>query len=1053
MITGVMQWSLRNRALVLLGSLLVAAWGVWSVQHMALDAIPDLSDVQVIVKTPYPGQSPKIIEDQVTYPVTSALLAVPGSTAVRAFSMFGDSYVYVIFRDGTDPSWARSRVLERLSEIQGRLPRGVVPTLGPDASGLGWVFEYALVDRSRRYDPDRLRAIQDFFLRYELQSLPGVAEVASIGGMVRQFQVEVDPNRLAAYKLGLDRVAQAIRDSNVAGGGSVIEMGRSEHFVNAANTLGGLEDLRSIPLGVTAQGVPIRLQDVARVALGVETRRGVADLDGQGEVTGGIVVMRYGENALRTIRAVKDRLAELQGGLPPGVELVVTYDRSGLIHRAIGTMTRELVEESVIVAAACLVFLFHLRSAIVVVVTLPLGILAAFAIMQGQGVSANIMSLGGIAIAVGAMVDAAVVMIENLHKHLERAGAATLAGSVAPGLRWAIVQRSALEVGPTLFVSLCLIAVSFLPVLGLTGQEAKLFAPLAYTKTYAMVASAVLSITLVPALMGYFVRGRVAVEMANPLNRLLHRLYRPVLSGALRRPVRTVMLCGVLVASVAWPLARLGSEFMPPLDEGELLYMPTTLPGVSVDEAASILQDSDRLIAQMPQVQRVFGKAGRADSATDPAPLSMFETTILLRPREEWPGGESMEELVRRLDDHVRLPGLTNSWGYPIRTRIDMLSTGIRTPAGIKVMGPDLEGISALALRIGTLIGDTVPGTRNVFSDRASRGHYIDIALDRVQAARYGVTAADVQRLVGSAIGGEDVDTLIEGRSRFSINLRYPPAFRDTLGALAAARVTTPSGAQVPLGILARIGLRDGPTEIKSENGRLVAYVYLDVAGRDLGGYLEEAGALVKRSIQLQPGYSITWSGQFGDLQRARERFQWIIPATLMIVMILLLLHFHDLGKTLVILGCLPLSLVGGVWLVYLLDYRLSVAVMVGFIALAGVAAEFGLVMLLYLDLAIAEAAPGGAVTDRATLRTAIIHGALLRIRPKMMTVSVILAGLLPVMIASSAGADVMKRVAAPLLGGMVTAPVLSLIVIPVIYAWWQGRGLPPRGDDPAPGA
>jgi Cu(I)/Ag(I) efflux system membrane protein CusA/SilA len=1035
MIKRVMQWSLRNRSLVLIGVLVIAVWSIWSIQHMTLDAIPDLSDVQVIVKTPYAGQSPRIVEDQVTFPVTSALLALPGSTAVRGFSMFGESYVYVIFRDGTDPYWARTRVLERLNEIGERLPPGVPPTLGPDASGLGWVFEYALVDRQHRYDPDRLREVQDFFLKYELESLPGVSEVASVGGMVRQFQIEVNPNRLAAYKLSVDKVAQAIRDSNVAGGGSVMEMGRTEHFVSAPNYLHSLEDFRSIPLGSTAQGVPIRLEDVAQIQIGHELRRGVSELDGEGEVTGGIVVMRYGENALRTISGVKARLADLQSGLPPGVELVVTYDRSGLIQRAIATLTEELLEESLIVIAVCLAFLFYLRSSAVIVVTLPLGIMVAFVVMQRQGVSANIMSLGGIAIAIGAMVDAAVVMIENLHKHLERA---------EPGSNnWDIVERSALEVGPTLFVSLCVIAVSFLPVLALTGQEAKLFSPLVYTKTYAMAASALLSITLVPVLMGYFIRGHVAAELDNPLNRWMHRLYRPTLLAALRSPRITLALCLLLVVSMAWPIFRLGIEFMPPLDEGELLYMPTTLPGVSIDEAANILQITDRLIARMPEVQRVFGKAGRADSATDPAPLSMLETTILLKPRKQWPPGEGIDELIHKLDNQVRLPGLTNSWGYPIRTRIDMLSTGIRTPAGIKVMGPDLDGISALARQLETVIGRNVPGTRNAFADRASGGHYVDIALDRTLAARYGVTAADVQRLVNGAIGGENIDTLIDGRSRFAINLRYPRGFRDSLDALAAARVTTPSGAQIPLGALAHVSLKDGPTEIKSEDGRLVAYVYLDVSGRDLGGYVAEAQSLVQRTIQLQPGYSIVWSGQYGDLQRAKHAFMWIVPLTLALIVALLVFNFRNLGKALLILACLPFSLAGGFWLVYWLDYRFSVAIMVGFIALAGVAIEFGLVMLLYLDQAIAEFVHDGRLLGREDLRQAIVQGALLRIRPKMMTVSVILGGLIPVMVTSGTGADVMKRIAAPLVGGMVTAPVLSLIVIPVLYAWWQGRLLP----------
>ena len=1034
MIARIIEWSLKNRWLVLMGALLLAGWGVYSSRQMALDAVPDLSDVQVIVKTSYPGQAPQVIEDQVTFPLTSALLSVPRSTAVRGFSMFGESYVYVIFQDGTDPYWARSRVLEYLSQIQGRLPQGVTPTLGPDASGVGWVFEYALVDRHHRYDADQLRAVQDFFLKYELQSLPGVSEVATVGGMVRQFQIEVNPNRLAAYNLSMERVEQAVRDSNMAGGGSVMEMGRAEYIVRAQNYLKSLDDFRRIPLGFNEQGVPIRLEDVAHIQIGHELRRGVTDLDGQGEVTGGIVVMRYGENALQTITHVKARLKELQGGLPPGVELVVTYDRSGVIKRAIATLSEKLVEESLIVTLVCLAFLFHLRSSLVAVVTLPVGILTAFIIMENQGVTANIMSLGGIAIAIGAMVDAAVVMIENMHKHLERAGE-------HPDY-WEIARQSTVEVGPALFFSLLIITVSFLPVLTLTGQEGKLFAPLAYTKTYAMAASAALAITLTPVLMGYFIRGRIAPEQSNPLNRVLLALYRPLLLSALKNRQIALAFCLLLLITAAWPLAKLGSEFMPPLNEGDLLYMPTTLPGVSIDEAANILQITDRLIAQMPEVERVFGKAGRADSATDPAPLSMLETTIQLKPQSEWPEGETMEDLIHKLDSQVRLPGLTNSWGYPIRTRIDMLSTGIRTPLGIKVTGPDLDGISELAKQLEEVIEHTVPGTRNAFAERVSGGRYVDIALDRNQAARYGITAADVQRLVQGAIGGENIGMVFEGRNRFPINLRYPRAFRDSLSALEASRIMTPSGAQVALGTVAKISMKDGPVEIKSENGRLVAYVYLDFAGRDLGGYIADAQAAVAKAVTLQPGYSIAWSGQYANMQHAKERFLWVIPLTLLLVVGLLYLNFRHGGKVLLVLMCLPFSLAGGFWLVYWLDYHLSVAVAVGFIALAGVAAEFGVVMLLYLDQAIAEFRQSGRLLNRQDLHQAIVQGALLRIRPKMMTVSVIVAGLIPVMVSSGTGADVMKRIAAPLVGGMISAPLLSLIVIPIVYAWWQERSL-----------
>lgn len=1033
MIRRIIEWSLANRLLVLLATLLLTAWGVYSAHNIALDAIPDLSDTQVIVKTAYPGQSPQLVEDSVTYPLTSSLLSVPGATAVRGFSMFGESYVYVIFKDGVDPYWARSRVLEYLSQAASRLPAGVTPTLGPDASGTGWIFEYALVDRHHRYDADQLRAVQDFYLKYELQGLPGVAEVASVGGMVRQFQIEVDPNRLAAYGISLEQVGQAVRDSNLSGGGSVMEMARAEYMIRANGYLKTLDDFRTIPLGTDAEGVSIRLQDVAHVQTGPEARRGVADLDGEGDVTGGIVVMRYGNNALETAARVKARLKELQAGLPPGVELVITYDRSGLITRAIDNLRSKLVEETLMVALVCLLFLFHLRSSLVAALTLPVGILAAFIVMKQQGVSANIMSLGGIAIAIGAMVDAAIVMIENMHKHLERAG---------PGSDyWAVARASSVEVGPALFFSLLIITVSFLPVFALSGQEGKLFAPLAYTKTYAMAASAALAVTLTPVLMGYFIRGRIVHERSNPLNRVLQALYRPALLASLNHPKRVLLLAVLLLASAAWPVSRLGSEFMPPLYEGDLLYMPTTLPGVSVDEAANILQITDRLIRQMPEVARVFGKAGRADSATDPAPLSMLETTILLKPRNEWPPGETVEELIQKLDRAVRLPGLTNSWGYPIRTRIDMLSTGIRTAVGIKITGPDLAGIAALAETLETTL-KKIPGTRAVFGERVTGGRYLDIDIDRAQAARYGVTVAAVQRLIQSAIGGENIDTVVDGRERFSINLRYPRALRDSMEALAESRITMPSGVQVPLGTVARLHVADGPAEIKSENGRLTGYVYLDIEGRDLGGYVEAARQAVDTQVKLPPGYAIAWSGQYANLQHARQKMLWLIPLTVLLVLLLLYLHFREPGKVVLVAVCLPFSLVGGFWLVYWLGYNLSVAVGVGFIALAGVAAEFGVVMLLYIDKAVEESRQLSCQSvDRVVLRQAVVQGALMRVRPKMMTVAVIVAGLLPVMFSDGAGSEAMKRIAAPLMGGMLTAPLLSLFVIPALYWSWQGRG------------
>ena len=1030
MIAHLIGWSLRNRALVIAAALALAAWGWVAARHIPLDAIPDLSDVQVIVKTPYPGQSPQLVEDQLTYPLSTALMAVPRSTAVRGFSMYGESFVYVIFEDGTDPYWARTRVLEALSQIGGRLPPGVTPALGPDASGVGWVFEYALVNRGHDYDPDQLRALQDFFLKYELQSVPGVAEVASIGGMVRQFQIEVDPNRLAASNVTIDDVRSAVQQSNLAAGGALVEMGRSEFMVRMRAYLETLDDFRRIPLAMNADNVPVRLGDVANIQTGPELRRGVAELDGVGEVTGGIVVLRYGAPAAQTIARIKERLGKLKQSLPSGVELVVTYDRSGLIERAVATLREKLIEESLAVALVCLVFLLHLRSALVAVVTLPLGILAAFSVMHAQGISANIMSLGGIAIAIGTMVDAAIVMIENLHKQMERGEARN---------HWAVVEQSAVEVGPALFFSLLVIAVSFLPVFALTGQEGRLFAPLAYTKTYAMAAAAGLSVTLVPVLMGYFIRGRIVSERRNPVNRFFYAGYRPLLAWALAHRVSVVVIGGVLLVAAAWPASRLGTEFMPPLNEGDLLYMPTTLPGVSLDEAANILQITDRLIRQLPEVERVFGKAGRADTATDPAPLSMIETTIMLKPRSEWPDGTTMDELIAKLDRIVKLPGLTNSWGYPVRTRIDMLATGVRSILGLKISGPDLAGIATLGAHVEAVLKD-LPGTRSAFAERAASGHYLDVRFDRDRALRYGIRAADVQPVIENAIGGENIGTVVMGRERFPINLRFPRAYRDSVDALRAARIKTAAGAYVALSQVADVSIVDEPVEIKSENGRLVGYVYVDLDTRDIAGYVRAAQKAIAEHVVMEPGYTVAWSGQFVNLQRAKERLGVLTPITLALVVLLLALHFRSAAKVAMVLLSLPLALSGGVWLVYLLDYQLSVAVAVGFIALAGVAAEFGVVMLLYLDQAVARRhSEAGPLTVRR-LREAVVEGALLRIRPKMMTVSVIVAGLIPLMLSDATGADVMKRIAAPLVGGMVTAPLLSLIILPVLYSMWQER-------------
>ena len=1030
MIISLIEWSLRNRLLVLLLSAGIAIGGIVSASNVTLDAIPDLSDVQVIVKTPYMGQPPQEVENQVTYPLTTALLSVPGTQAVRGFSMFGESFIYIIFRDGTDPYWARSRVLESISQASSQLPPGVTPTLGPDASSVGWIFQYALVDRSGKIDNYELRALQDFFLKYELQSVPGVAEVASVGGAAKQFQIEINPNKMAAYGLNFDAVGEAISEANQSGGGAVVEMARAEYMVRSKGYLKSLADLHQVVVAQDAQGYPLKLGQVANIQIGPEARRGVTDLDGEGEAVGGIVVMRHGLNPLDTVAAVKQRLDSLRAGLPAGVELLVTYDRSKLIMRATNNLRDKLVLESLVVALVCLAFLFHLRSALVAVISLPLGILAALWVMQIQGINANIMSLGGIAIAVGAMVDGAVVMIENMHKHLERAGP-------KPDY-WEVARAASVEVAPALFFSLLVITVSFLPVFALTGQEGKLFAPLAYTKTYAMAAAAALAVTLTPILMGYFIRGHIRRETDNPLNRWLLAVYKPLLLRALANRRNTILIALLCLLSIAWPLSRLGSEFMPPLNEGDLLYMPTTVPGISVDEAANLLQITDRLIRSVPEVERVFGKAGRADSATDPAPLSMLETTILLKPRAEWAAGVTIDDIIRKLDSTVQLPGLTNAWGFPIRTRIDMLSTGIRSVLGIKVTGADLEGISAAAQNIEAVL-TKVPGTRAVFAERTASGRYIDIEVNRFQAARYGISSADVKRMVEGAIGGATVTTVIDGRERYSVNLRYPRAFRDSLKAISAARITAPNGEQVPLQLLANLSFAEGPTEIKSENGRLIGYVFVDLATRDIGGYVARADSALKQQVKLAPGYAMSWSGQFAELKRAKQKLMWVIPATLALVLLLLYSYFRQFSKPLLIFSVLPFALAGGFWMVYALGYQLSVAVAVGFIALAGLAVEFGVVMLLYIDQ---ELATRSRPLTTSSIREAIIAGALNRIRPKMMTVAVIIAGLLPIMFSQGDGADTMKRIAAPLVGGMLSAPLISLFLLPALYMWWLERTL-----------
>jgi len=1030
MIAALIRWSIRNRFLVLMASVLLAAWGVYAVMKTPLDAIPDLSDVQVIIRTPFPGQAPRIVEDQVTYPLTTTMASVPGAKTVRGYSFFGDSFVYILFEDGTDPYWARSRVLEYLSQVQSRLPAQAKPALGPDATGVGWIYQYALVDRSGRHDLGELRALQDWFLKYELKALPNVAEVASVGGMVRQYQVVLDPDRLRAYGIPHTRVIAAIQGANRETGGSVVELGEAEYMVRASGYLKTLDDFRAILLVTGKGGIAVTLKDVARVQIGPEMRRGIAELDGEGEVAGGVIVMRSGKNALETIGAVKAKLEELKKGLPAGVQIVETYDRSGLIERAVAHLRDKLAEEFAVVALVCALFLLHLRSALVAIVTLPLGVLAAFIAMHYQGVNANILSLGGLAIAIGAMVDAAVVMIENAHKRIEKL---TLEGAPPAGeAHWRAIGDAAVEVGPALFFSLLVITLSFVPVFALEAQEGRLFSPLAYTKTYAMAASAILAVTLIPVLMGYLIRGRIPEERKNPLNRCLIAVYRPVLAGVLRWPRATLLAALILLALTAIPIARLGGEFLPPLFEGDLLYMPSALPGLSPAKAAEILQQTDRLIATVPEVKRVFGKIGRAETATDPAPLEMVETTVQLKPRSEWRPGMTPEKLVEELDRLVRLPGLANIWIPPIRNRIDMLATGIKSPLGIKVSGNDLAEIEQAAQAIERVVKG-VPGASSVLAERVSGGRYIDVAIDRAAAARYGLNIVDVQSLVGSAIGGETVGETIEGRRRFPISVRYPRELRDSVEKLRALPIVTEAGAQITLGTVAKLDLSDGPPMLRSENARLAAWIYVDIRGRDLVSVVNDAKQAVAREVKLPPGVSVAWSGQFEFLERAQKRLGAVIPFTLAIIFVLLYLTFRRFDEAALIMVTLPFALIGGFWTLYLLGHNLSVAGAVGFIALAGLAAEFGVVMLLYLKNALAEYPPG-------KILEAIDHGAVQRVRPKAMTVAVIIGGLAPIMWSEGTGAEVMQRIAAPMIGGMVTAPLLSMLVIPAAYLLLRRR-------------
>ena len=1040
MIALIIDWSIRNRFMVILLTVMLTGWGIHAVKNTPLDAIPDLSDVQVIIKTTYPGQAPQVVEDQVTYPLTTAMLSVPRAVNVRGYSFFGDSFVYVIFEDGTDPYWARTRVLEYLSQAASKLPPDARPELGPDATGVGWVYEYALVDSSNQLDLSQLRSLQDWFLKYELQTVAGVSEVATIGGMVKQYQVVLDPDKLRAYDLPLSKVRNAILRGNQETGGSVIELAEAEYMVRATGYIDSLEDLRHIPLGINERGTPILLKDVAQVRLGPQLRRGIAELDGEGEVVGGVIVMRFGENALTTIDRVKTKLTELRKGLPAGVEIIETYDRSALIQRAVTNLNGKLIEEFIVVALVCALFLFHLRSALVIVISLPIGILTAFIVMQHMGINANIMSLGGIAIAIGAMVDAAIVMIENAHKHMEKTG-------VTDANRWDIIRQAATEVGAPLFFSLLIITLSFLPVFTLQAQEGRLFAPLAYTKTFAMAAAAFLSITLVPVLMGYFIRGHIIPESKNPVDRILIAGYRPVIKLVLKAPASVLVVAVVLVVVGLWPATRLGSEFMPDLDEGDLLYMPSTFPAVSIGKAREILQQTDKLIKTVPEVKRVFGKIGRAESATDPAPLTMVETTIQLQPRDQWRPGMTIDKLKQELNQRVQIPGIANIWVMPIKNRIDMLATGIKTPVGVKIAGPDLNEIQAIGKRIEEVLTE-VPGTVSVYSERVAGGRYVTVDIDRLAAARFALNIADVQEVVRTALGGMRVAQTVEGLERYPINIRYPRDVRDSLEKLRNLPIVTPGGARIPLAEVAEIRVDDGPGMIKTENARLNGWVYIDIEGRDLGSYVAEAQRVVREQVQLPTGYSISWSGQYEYMVRAKAQLATVLPVTLAIIVLLLYISFRKFTEVLIIMGTLPLALVGGFWLLYLLGYNMSVAVGVGFIALAGVAVEIGVIMLVYLNQALQRhrdaAADAQRELTREDVRSAVIDGALLRVRPIMMTVAAIIAGLLPIMLGSGTGSEVMRRIAAPMVGGMVSATLLTLVVIPAVFLIWKQSGCKP---------
>ena len=1033
MIGQIIRWSIDNRFLVILTTLIVFISGVYIIKQTPVDAIPDLSDVQVIIKTPFPGQAPQVVEDQITYPLTTAMLSVPYAVTVRGYSFFGDSYVYVIFEEGTDLYWARSRVLEYLSQVASRLPTGAKPELGPDATGVGWVYEYALVDRKGNHDLSQLRSLQDWFLKYELQTVPGVSEVATIGGMVKQYQVVVDPDQLRAYDIPISTISNAIKKANQEAGASVIEMAEAEYMVRVTGYVTGLEDLRNIPIGVNVRGTPILLSDVAQVRIGPQLRRGIAELNGEGEVVGGVIVMRWGENAKKVIDSVKNKLNELQQGLPDGVEIVETYDRSGLIERAVNTLKTALQEELILVAIVCIFFLLHLRSALVVIISLPLGILMAFIIMNIQGINANIMSLGGIAIAIGVMVDAAIVMIDNVYKHIERKS--------DDADHWKVIMEATTEVGPPLFFSLLITGLSVLPIFTLQAQEGRMFSPLAYTWIYAMISATILAVTVIPVLLGYFIKGSVVPSEKNLISRSLISLYRPNISFVLRFPIMTVFIALIIMIVGLWPFTKLGSEFMPDLDEGDLMYMPTTLPAISIGKAQQILQQTDKLIQTVPEVDTVFGKIGRAETATDPAPLTMIETLIRFKPKDEWRKGMTMEKLKVELDSVVQLPGVTNAWVMPIKTRIDMLATGIKTPVGIKIAGTDLKVIENIGRQIEQVLKD-VPGTASVYAERVAGGRYLTIDINRVNAARLGLNINDIQDIVRTAVGGMNVAETVEGLERYPINIRYPHELRDSLEQLRLLPIITPSGARIPLGDVASINVTDGPPMIKSENARINGWIYVDTKDRDLGSYVNEAREHVTKTVNLPPGYSISWSGQYEYMLRAMERLSIVLPITFFIIFILLYMNFKKIGDVLLIMGFLPFAFGGGAWFLYLLDYNLSVAVGVGFIALAGIAVQDGVLMIEFLNKAVDSFKFSEKLLNRNRLSDYIVDAASQRVRPIMMTTCSTVVGLLPIMFIDGSGSEIMTRVAAPMIGGMLSSTLLTLLVIPAVFYVWKQHKL-----------